>query len=196
MRLFKTSFSVLIMFIMGCQTATHSPVSNKQKTHSLQQVKVNETVKKVQTEPTTRLVKRQKKVAKVAPKKLTQQKKTITKVIPKKSSTLDSNKSERLIQESLIQFEKSQYIDSAQKITQLQELNYNITADESVLTLKQNLVIKLHKQAIVFYHNNFLKQALYHWELILKLQPDNQLALDYYHRTQNLLNSNNTTNVK
>jgi hypothetical protein len=98
-----------------------------------------------------------------------------------------------LMDEFVLLFEANSYQNAANKLIQAKK-----TASAKQTGLEQEsathyyrteklLINKLHEEAILLRKNQQLQKAADSWKLILKIQPDNDLALKYYHRTTRLL---------
>ncbi|MGX5174845.1 LysM peptidoglycan-binding domain-containing protein [Aliikangiella sp. IMCC44653] len=91
------------------------------------------------------------------------------------------------LDEALLLFEDKSYVQAAEKLVKAKALDKNMLRQTSVFRVEQLLLDKLHEQAVVLYRNHALKEAMQRWQLILKIQPENEIAQKYITRTQKLL---------
>ncbi|WP_444997288.1 LysM peptidoglycan-binding domain-containing protein [Aliikangiella sp. IMCC44359] len=91
------------------------------------------------------------------------------------------------LDESVLLFEDESYVESAEKLVQAKKLHQEYSAQSNSHRMETLLLNKLHEQAVVLYRNHELKQAMVRWNLILQIQPGNELAQKYTQRTQKLL---------
>ncbi len=92
-----------------------------------------------------------------------------------------------LLDEFMLLFEAKSYDKAAEKLIRAIKIKPNLEQSSDYFSTQQLLVDKLHEKAILLRKNQQLQQAVDSWELILKIQPKNDLALKYYHRTKRLL---------
>ncbi|MET1256605.1 LysM peptidoglycan-binding domain-containing protein [Aliikangiella maris] len=78
------------------------------------------------------------------------------------------------------------YLEAAEKLIQIKALKSPASLSQSGY-MESQLLDKLHEQAVVFYRNHKLKEAMTRWNLILQIQPNNELAQKYTQRSQKLL---------
>ncbi|TQV86992.1 LysM peptidoglycan-binding domain-containing protein [Aliikangiella coralliicola] len=95
------------------------------------------------------------------------------------------------LDDATLLFDEKNYLQAADKLVKAKQLDKDINRQTSVFRMEKLLINKLHEQAVVFYRNHSLKKALSRWDLILQLQPANELAKKYRQRTQKLLNKLN-----
>jgi len=100
---------------------------------------------------------------------------------------INNQQQQLLLVESDLLFKDQSYLDAAKKYIEANKVKLNTRTNNSTIELETNLVNKLHEQAIVFYRNHNLNNALSHWQTVLKVQPANKLAQKYIERTQKLL---------
>lgn len=92
-----------------------------------------------------------------------------------------------LIEEFSLLFEDKSYLQAADKLIAAKKMKA-ISAEETQLLIKEKqLVDHLHENAIILKKNQQLEDAAESWGKILAIQPNNQLAIKYYHRTNKLL---------
>jgi hypothetical protein len=84
-------------------------------------------------------------------------------------------------------FKDNSLVETAEKLIQLKAVEKKLKLEPKKNLIEQPLVNSLHEQAIIFYRNHALEQALSYWQLISKLQADNKLAQKYIVRTEKLL---------
>jgi len=97
-----------------------------------------------------------------------------------------------LLDEFVLLFEANSYQSAANKLVEAKQI---IASQPSAkkrpsthyYRTEKLLINKLHEQAVLLRKNQQLQEAVDSWGLILKIQPDNDLALKYYHRTNRLL---------
>lgn len=97
-----------------------------------------------------------------------------------------------LLDEFVLLFEAKSYQNAANKLVEAKQIIASQqSAQEHPSTYyyrtEKLLINKLHEQAVLQRKNQQLQEAVDSWGLILKIQPDNDLALKYYHRTNRLL---------
>ncbi len=104
-------------------------------------------------------------------------------------------KQQILAEQAEVLFKEQNYLASADKLIQTKEVDKNLAFLPPLLEqtnkLENKVIDKLHEQAIIHYRNQVLDEALKLWKLISQLQPDNELALKYIQRTNNLINKLN-----
>ena len=76
---------------------------------------------------------------------------------------------------------------TAKKIAKVSYLSISKSEKESATQKENQLIKKLHEKAVLSRKRQHLEKAIEYWKLILKIQPNNELALKYYHRTTKLL---------
>ncbi len=98
-----------------------------------------------------------------------------------------------LMDKFVLLFEANSYQNAANKLIQAKKTasGKQTGAEQESAThyyrTEKLLINKLHEEAILLRKNQQLQKAADSWELILKIQPNNELALKYYHRTNRLL---------
>lgn len=98
-----------------------------------------------------------------------------------------------LLDEFVLLFEANSFEAAAEKLAEAKKIIREQQTDELnqsstyYYRTEKLLINKLHEQAILLRKNQQLQKATDSWKLILDIQPDNDLALKYYHRTNRLL---------
>ncbi|MDH5433718.1 MAG: hypothetical protein OEY19_07220 [Gammaproteobacteria bacterium] len=96
-----------------------------------------------------------------------------------------------LLDEAMLFYRQKNYLQSARRLIASEEIDPDITNFKEYFSLKDQLIKKLHDQAIVLFHNDALNKALMRWQLVLELQPDDPRALQYSKQTQEKLEQQN-----
>jgi len=92
-----------------------------------------------------------------------------------------------LLDEFLLLFDDKSYYQSADKLIAAKAIKRVEKQQTEVYRTEKLLINKLHEDAIILRKNQQLEAASSSWNKILKIQPGNELALKYYHRTKKLL---------
>ncbi len=97
-----------------------------------------------------------------------------------------------LLDEFVLLFEANSFQSAANKLAKAKQIIQSQHSEKKqpstyYYRTEKLLINKLHEQAILLRKNQQLQKAANIWELILKIQPDNDLALKYFHRTNRLL---------
>jgi len=98
-----------------------------------------------------------------------------------------------LLDEFVLLFEANSFQSAASKLAEAKKIINSQSSKQKkepstyYYRTEKLLINKLHEEAILLRKNQQLQKAADSWQLILKIQPDNDLALKYYHRTNRLL---------
>jgi len=84
-------------------------------------------------------------------------------------------------------FDNNNYIDTALIVIEYIQNNQSATQSLDRMAIEDSLIDKLHEQALKLYRNHHLDKALYSWQLIQQIQPDNELSNKYIQRTQQMI---------
>lgn len=96
-----------------------------------------------------------------------------------------------LLDESILLYRDKSYIEAGQKLINAKKINPIIDKEATGFTIEKNIINKLHEQAVSLYGKKAFKEALLRWQVILKIEPKNELAQKYTERTKKLLNKLN-----
>ena len=91
------------------------------------------------------------------------------------------------LDEAVLLFEDESYSQAAERLINAKKIDAKVDKETQVFRIEKLLLNKLHEQAVVLYRNHSLTDALDRWDLILQLDPENQLAQKYTERTNKLL---------
>jgi len=92
-----------------------------------------------------------------------------------------------LFDEFILFFDAGNYQKSADNLIRAKQIKLKNKSTKDYSATEIKLIEKLHEQAIILRKDQKLQQAIDSWALILKIQPDNELALKYHQRTNRLL---------
>ncbi len=84
-------------------------------------------------------------------------------------------------------FEKNNYADAALTVIEYNKKNNSAAQSADRIAIEESLIDKLHEQALKLYRNHHLDKALYNWQLIQQIQPDNELSNKYIQRTEQMI---------
>jgi len=90
-------------------------------------------------------------------------------------------------QQANLLFERSNYIDAALTVIEYNQKNNSVAQSTDRIAIEKTLIDKLHEQALKLYRNHHLEKALYNWQLIQQIQPDNELSNKYIQRTEQMI---------
>ena len=100
---------------------------------------------------------------------------------------MNKHKRRLYLDEASLLFDDQSYSEAAQKLVSAKKIDKKANSETSVFRMEKLLLNKLHEQAVVLYRNHSLRKALDRWNLILQLDPNNELAKKYTERTNKLL---------
>ena len=102
-------------------------------------------------------------------------------------SFINNHNRQLLLDEALLLFDDQSYIEAAGRLIDAKQIETKIEDGTDIFRMQKLLLNKLHEQAVLLYRNHSLQEALNRWSLILKLEPDNELAQRYSERTHKLI---------